>query len=31
MKRRLSVVISTLGDPKIVFLDEPTTGMVLDI
>ncbi|KAK9728380.1 hypothetical protein K7432_001166 [Basidiobolus ranarum] len=27
MKRRLSVVISTLGDPKIVFMDEPTTGM----
>lgn len=27
MKRRLSVVISTLGDPKICFMDEPTTGM----
>jgi ABC-type lipoprotein export system ATPase subunit len=27
MKRRLSVVLSTLGDPKCVFLDEPTTGM----
>ncbi|KAG0211088.1 ATP-binding cassette sub- A member 1 [Mortierella sp. GBA30] len=27
MKRRLSLVISTLGDPSIVFLDEPTTGM----
>ncbi|KAJ3275448.1 ATP-binding cassette sub- A member 1 [Terramyces sp. JEL0728] len=27
MKRRLSVVISTIGDPKIVYLDEPTTGM----
>ncbi|KAL7747932.1 hypothetical protein RI367_006679 [Sorochytrium milnesiophthora] len=27
MKRRLSVVISTIGDPRIVFLDEPTTGM----
>lgn len=26
MKRRLSVVIATLGDPKVVFLDEPTTG-----
>lgn len=26
MKRRLSMVIATLGDPKIVFLDEPTTG-----
>ncbi|KAG0229733.1 ATP-binding cassette sub- A member 1 [Actinomortierella wolfii] len=27
MKRRLSMVISTLGDPKIIFMDEPTTGM----
>jgi len=27
MKRRLSVAISTIGDPKILFLDEPTTGM----
>jgi len=27
MKRRLSVAISLLGDPKIVYLDEPTTGM----
>ncbi|KAF9183513.1 ATP-binding cassette sub- A member 1 [Haplosporangium sp. Z 11] len=27
MKRRLSMVISTLGDPRIIFLDEPTTGM----
>lgn len=27
MKRRLSVILSTLGDPKCVFLDEPTTGM----
>jgi ABC-type multidrug transport system ATPase subunit len=26
MKRRLSVIIATLGDPKVVFLDEPTTG-----
>ena len=27
MKRRLSLVIATIGDPKILFLDEPTTGM----
>jgi energy-coupling factor transporter ATP-binding protein EcfA2 len=27
MKRRLSVVISTIGNPRIVFMDEPTTGM----
>jgi ABC-type multidrug transport system ATPase subunit len=27
MKRRLSVAISGVGDPKILFLDEPTTGM----
>lgn len=27
MKRRLSVAISLIGDPKVVFLDEPTTGM----
>eukprot|EP00731_Ephydatia_muelleri_P025971 Em0018g71a len=27
MKRRLSVALSFLGDPKIMFLDEPTTGM----
>ncbi|KAI3645060.1 hypothetical protein MP228_011224 [Amoeboaphelidium protococcarum] len=26
-KRRLSVILATLGDPKCVFLDEPTTGM----
>lgn len=27
MKRRLSLIISTIGDPDIMFLDEPTTGM----
>ena len=27
MKRRLSVVLSTIGDPKFLILDEPTTGM----
>ncbi|CAG8465050.1 7477_t:CDS:2 [Paraglomus occultum] len=27
MKRRLSMLISTIGDPRIIFLDEPTTGM----
>jgi ABC-type multidrug transport system ATPase subunit len=27
MKRRLSVAISGIGDPKIIIMDEPTTGM----
>jgi ABC-type multidrug transport system ATPase subunit len=27
MKRRLSVAISLVGTPRIVFLDEPTTGL----
>lgn len=27
MKRRLSIAISLVADPAIVFLDEPTTGL----
>lgn len=27
MKRRLSLIISTIGNPKIIYMDEPTTGM----
>eukprot|EP00887_Chlorella_sp_A99_P001140 scaffold14.g1140.t1 len=27
MKRRLSVAISLMGDPRVVYLDEPTTGL----
>jgi ABC-type multidrug transport system ATPase subunit len=27
MKRRLSVAISSIGNPKVIFFDEPTTGM----
>ncbi|KAJ3328381.1 hypothetical protein HDU76_010049 [Blyttiomyces sp. JEL0837] len=27
MKRRLSLLISTIGDPQVLFLDEPTSGM----
>jgi ABC-type multidrug transport system ATPase subunit len=27
MRRRLSLAISLIGDPKLVILDEPTTGM----
>src|SRR5690606_31839820 len=27
MKRRLSIAIALLGDPKIILFDEPTTGL----
>ena len=27
MRRRLSLALSLVGDPKLVILDEPTTGM----
>jgi len=27
MKRRLSILLSTIGSPKVIFLDEPTTGL----
>jgi ABC-type multidrug transport system ATPase subunit len=27
MRRRLSMVLSTIGDPKLVMLDEVTTGL----
>jgi len=27
MRRRLSLALSMIGDPKLVILDEPTTGM----
>lgn len=30
MKRRISLAISTIGNPKIIFLDEPTTGVKLN-
>jgi ABC-type multidrug transport system ATPase subunit len=27
MRRRISVALSTMGDPKVMLMDEPTTGM----
>ena len=27
MRRRISVALSTMGDPDIILMDEPTTGM----
>lgn len=27
MKRRLSIALASIGDPQILFLDEPTTAM----
>ena len=27
MKRRLSILLSSIGQPKVIFLDEPTTGL----
>lgn len=27
MRRRLSVAMALMGDPRVVYLDEPTTGM----
>lgn len=27
MKRRLSIAVGTIGDPQIIIMDEPTTGM----
>ena len=27
MRRRVSIGVSTLGNPKIIFFDEPTTGL----
>lgn len=27
MKRRLSILLCTIGEPKVIFLDEPTTGL----
>ena len=27
MRRRMSVALSTIGEPKVILMDEPTTGM----
>ena len=31
MKRRLSLAIASVGEPKIIFLDEPTTGIFISL
>jgi ABC-2 type transport system ATP-binding protein len=30
MKRRLSVAVSLVGNPEVVYLDEPTTGVLME-
>ncbi len=31
MKRRLSVAVALIGQPKVVYLDEPSTGQICDV
>ncbi len=31
MKRRLSVAVALIGRPKVVYLDEPSTGQMCDV
>ena len=31
MKRRLSVAVALIGRPKVVYLDEPSTGQICDV